>query len=106
MSIGTRLLAVALLALAVGGGRALAQNQPAQRGCGAVLTADTKLGSDLTDCPGDGLVIGADNIKLDLNGHTVDGDDTPGAAGPDVGIRNDGFDDSVIQDGTVEEFDF
>jgi dipeptidyl aminopeptidase/acylaminoacyl peptidase len=41
--------------------------------CGDVITQDTTLDSDLIDCPGDGLVIGADNITLDLNGHTIDG---------------------------------
>jgi hypothetical protein len=31
------------------------------------------LHNDLTNCTTDGLVIGADNITLDLNGHTIDG---------------------------------
>ncbi len=41
--------------------------------CGATITADTTLHHDLLDCPGNGIVIGADHITLDLNGHTVDG---------------------------------
>jgi large repetitive protein len=42
--------------------------------CGDVITRDTKLDADLVDCANDGLVIGADDVTLDLNGHTVDGD--------------------------------
>jgi hypothetical protein len=40
---------------------------------------DTKLTSDLVNCPNNGLVIGADNITLDLNGHVIDGT-TPSSA--------------------------
>ena len=65
-------LALALL-LALGGSQALANHVQ----CGDVITQGTTLDSDLIDCPGDGLVIGADNITLDLNGHTVDGDGDP-----------------------------
>jgi hypothetical protein len=42
--------------------------------CGDTVTADTTLDSDLVNCPNNGIVIGADNITLDLNGHTIDGD--------------------------------
>ena len=45
--------------------------------CGDVITQDTTLDSDLIDCPDDGIVIGSDNITLDLGGHTVDGDGFP-----------------------------
>jgi hypothetical protein len=45
--------------------------------CGDVITTDTTLDSDLLDCPGHGIVIGAPGITLDLNGHTVDGDGDP-----------------------------
>ena len=41
--------------------------------CGDVITQDTTLDSDLIDCPGDGVVIGASGITLDLAGHTIDG---------------------------------
>jgi parallel beta-helix repeat protein len=42
--------------------------------CGDVITQNTKLDSDLNSCPGDGIVIGADHITLDLHGHVIDGD--------------------------------
>ena len=54
--------------------RAEAANQPQ---CGDTITADTTLHQDLVNCPNNGIIIGADNITLDLNGHTIDGDGTP-----------------------------
>jgi hypothetical protein len=62
-------------------------------GCGTVTSTDTRLTSDLTNCPNSGIVIGADNITVDLNGHTVRGDGTrvascPGGAFCDLGIDN------------------
>ena len=71
-----------------------------------MITADTTLLHDLIDCPGDGIVIGAANVTLDLNRHTIDGDGVSGAVGPDIGIRNDGFDGVTVKGGTVREFDF
>jgi Periplasmic copper-binding protein (NosD) len=41
--------------------------------CGATLTSDTTLSRDLTGCAGTALTIGADRVRLDLGGHTVDG---------------------------------
>jgi len=93
---------------AVRGGQHLAQGRASasQPSCGGIVTADTKLNRDLLDCSGDGIVIGADNITLDLHRHTVDGASTAGAEGPDVGIRNDGHDGVTIKGGTVQELDF
>ncbi|MEN3316007.1 MAG: trimeric autotransporter adhesin [Acidimicrobiaceae bacterium] len=46
---------------------------PPVTGCGAVITANTTLTADVGPCPGDGIIIGADNITLDLAGHQVSG---------------------------------
>ena len=48
-------------------------------GCGDTITADTTLDSDLVNCPNNGIVIGAEDVTLDLNGHRIDGDGTPAA---------------------------
>lgn len=103
----TRRLIAAAFTLAIGaaltldGGPALA----ATLSCGATITANTTLHADLTNCPGDGLAIRADNITLDLNHHTIDGDAVPGAAQLDRGVRLEGHHGVTIQGGTIQEFD-
>jgi hypothetical protein len=68
--------------------------------CGATITSSTKLRADLTNCPGDGLVVGADNITLDLGRRTIDGSGTAGSQG----IRLAGRRGVTITGGTVQEF--
>ena len=93
-------------ATAEGGGRARAS----QVSCGETITADTTLQQDLVNCPNHGIVIGADGITLDLNGHLVDGDGTPAADCDqqkepcDFGVFNDGHDGVTVRDGSVREF--
>jgi hypothetical protein len=68
--------------------------------CGAVLTSDITLRSDLA-CSGSGaaLVVGAANITVDLNGHTLTGD------GTGVGIDNSGgFAHVTIKNGAIAGF--
>jgi parallel beta-helix repeat protein len=78
--------------------------------CGDTITADTTLDSDLLDCPSNGIVIGADDITLDLNGHTVSGDGEPFKACPerefcDVGVLNNGHDGVTVRNGSVGQFE-
>ena len=68
--------------------------------CGAVVTTSTTVTANLLDCPGDGLIIGAHNITLNLNGKTIDG------VGLGVGVRNNGFDGVTIRNGVITEFDY
>jgi parallel beta-helix repeat protein len=94
-----RLLAIALLAAAL-----LATAVPAARAdqvaCGEVLHASTTISNGLVGCAGDGLVIGAGGITVDLGGHTVSG------TGLGVGIRNGGHDGVTIRNGAVVNFDY
>ena len=69
---------MALLALTAG--QALANHVQ----CGDVITQDTTLDSDLR-CPNNGIVIGADDITLDLRGHTI--------TGPGLDVRSAYFDE-------------
>ncbi len=91
---------------AMGGGRAPASHV----GCGAVITTDTTLDSDLIGCPNNGIIIGADDVTLDLNDHRIDGDGTPAVGcNPrkefcDVGVLNDGHDGVTVKRGSVREF--
>jgi len=73
--------------------------------CGDVITSSTKLQADLIDCPGDGVVIGADNITLDLGGHTIDGLGAAAPFGSDGVDNTGGYDNVVIKNGTVREFE-
>jgi parallel beta-helix repeat protein len=70
-------------------------------GCGDVITQETTLDSDLVNCPGDGVVIGASGITLDLAGHTIDGTG-PGDAGH--GVRNAGADNVTVTNGRIQQF--
>ena len=65
--------------------------------CGDVLTTDVRLEKDLT-CAGDALTIGADGIRINLNGHTISGNATG------VGITLRQRSDVVIHNGTVRNF--
>jgi len=85
----------ALLALAVALAVPVRPALASQISCGAVLTKDTKLDRDLINCPGDGLVIGADHITVTLNGHSISGTGASGSAG----VRNSGHDHVSIADG-------
>jgi parallel beta-helix repeat protein len=107
--LGLSLILAVALSAAVGSasGRAFAP----QPSCGATITADTKLHSDLVNCPNNGLVIGADNVTLDLNGHVIDGDDAEFTDCPpdepcDLGIVDFDHHGVTIKGGRVSEFTF
>ena len=77
--------------------------------CGDTIRADTTLRRDLRNCRSNGLVIGADGVTLNLNGHTISGDGRLFRACPrdeacDVGVYNDGHDGLVVRNGSVREF--
>jgi parallel beta-helix repeat protein len=74
--------------------------KPVTVSCGQVITRDTTLANDLTNCHTIGLVVGADDVTLDLNGHTVDGD---GVADFE-GINVDRHDRVTIRNGTITDF--
>ncbi|MBW3645917.1 MAG: copper-binding protein, partial [Actinobacteria bacterium] len=67
-----------------------------------MITTDTRLDSDVGPCPGHGLIVRADNVTLDLNGHTVFA-----ANGPEetVGILLGNVSGVTVRNGTVEGFD-
>jgi parallel beta-helix repeat protein len=106
-------VSVAILALAMAACLAFgpARASASQVSCGDTITTDTKLDRSLVNCPNNGIVIGADNITLDLNGHTIDGDGKssgcPVTAICDVGVANaDGHVGVTIEGGSVKEFEF
>jgi parallel beta-helix repeat protein len=68
--------------------------------CGQTLTTSTRLANSLVDCRGDGLVIGADHITVDLAGHSISGVNAPGSEG----IADDGHVGVTVKNGTITTF--
>ena len=70
--------------------------------CGATVTVNTVLENNVGPCEGGGIVIGANNVTLDLNGHQVFG-----RPGPEdgIGILVLGRTGVTVQNGTVHNFD-
>jgi parallel beta-helix repeat protein len=103
-----RAVAVPVLALALGVGGVAAPGVAFadHLSCGDVLTEDTVLDADLQNCPGDGLILAANGITLDLNGFTIDGDETSGALGGGAGVRvrPGATDTAVVGPGLIQEF--
>ncbi|HXV60170.1 MAG TPA: hypothetical protein VEK15_05715, partial [Vicinamibacteria bacterium] len=66
--------------------------------CGDIITRSVKLSADLT-CDGQGLIIGADDVTLDLNGHTITG------IGPEgdeyLGVSGEGLEHVTIKNGEI-----
>jgi nitrous oxidase accessory protein NosD len=64
------LIALAAFTVALVSPQAASAARPS---CGATITTNTALRSDLTGCGATALTIGADGVTLDLGGHTVEG---------------------------------
>jgi parallel beta-helix repeat protein len=86
-----------------------AASPPATLHCGQTLTHSVKLKVDLVNCPGDGLVIEASGITVDLHGHTIDGLPASGCdrpPNPTTGVLNTGgYDRITVENGTIQQFD-
>ncbi|GAA1737868.1 right-handed parallel beta-helix repeat-containing protein [Nonomuraea bangladeshensis] len=76
--------------------------------CGQVITKSIKLANDLHNCPGNGLEVGAANITIDLNGHTIDGSGIlrpfSGIDNSQAGSRPTGYSGVTIKNGTLTDF--
>lgn len=66
--------------------------------CGTTIVENLKLDHDLV-CAGDGLIVGADGIKLNLDGHTITG------SGSGIGISVFGRTNVSISGGKVRNFE-
>jgi parallel beta-helix repeat protein len=96
--IAPAVLAAALAALAVAGSVQARAGSETEVSCGQTLKASVRLANDLVDCPGTGLIIGADNITVDLNGHTI------GGTNKNEGISIQKRANVTILNGTITEF--
>jgi parallel beta-helix repeat protein len=70
-----------------------------QIACGQVVTTSTTITNSLAGCAGDGIVIGAGGITVDLGGHTIEG------TGLGAGVVNNGHDDVTVRNGALINFD-
>lgn len=97
-----RVVAVAGMLATVAAVTVATEASAAHIACGTTITQDTVLHSDIGPCAGGGIVIGADNITLDLGGHRVFGTpDTFDGIGVWV-FRHTGV---TVTNGTVSGFD-
>jgi parallel beta-helix repeat protein len=87
-----------LAALVLAGQPSRAPSATVKVSCGQTVTKSITLGNDLLNCPGTGLIIGADNITVDLNGHTIDGTNQKS------GIDNEKHAKVTIMNGTITDF--
>jgi parallel beta-helix repeat protein len=90
------------MALALAGIVSAGPAQAAHVGCGSVITQSTTLDSNVGPCPGNGLVVTASNIVVNLNGFTVSG---ANGSGDTVGIRLVNVSGVTVMNGTVRGFD-
>lgn len=72
-------------------------------GCGSTITQSTTLTSNIGPCTGDGLIVTASNITLDLGGRTVSGANSPDTE--TVGVRLVNVTGVTVRNGTVTGFD-
>jgi parallel beta-helix repeat protein len=88
------------------------QQQPATQplaispSCGQVITQNVVLTSNLNCGDSDGLIVGASDIVIDLNGHTISGPDVDNQekTSSKVGVMIPNMNNVVVQDGTVQGF--
>jgi parallel beta-helix repeat protein len=73
---------------------------PAGLACGQTVTHDIVLSHNLSNCPGDGLKVGASHITIDLNGHVIDGVNAAGS----VGVNDNGHGGVIVKNGSVRDF--
>jgi hypothetical protein len=70
--------------------------------CGQTITISTTLDNDVGPCPDYGIIIGADGITFNLNGHRIFG---TAEVGDGAGIYAAGRTGVTIRGGTVTDFD-
>ncbi len=89
------------VALAAGGLLAGAAPAAAAVTCGSTITTDTTLTTDLV-CSGDGIVVGAPGVTLDLGGHAIRGPGM-GWTATEQGVRVD-TPGVTVRNGRIEGF--
>jgi hypothetical protein len=101
----TKFELVLVAALMVVGWLAPAASAADVLSCGQAVTASVTLAADVGPCLGDGLVVTADGVTVDLNGHTVKGGrGNPSTTADQVGVRLANVRNVTVRNGTVRDF--
>ena len=74
-------------------------------GCGTVITKSITLTADVGPCPGEGIVIAANNITVDLGGHRISGNPRVRVSPDKAGITLRMVSGVTLKNGTVRGFD-
>jgi hypothetical protein len=93
----TLLVALVIAGAVVGSAAGASGSRSAAVTCGQVITANTTLTRNVRNCPGNGLVVAAPNVTLDLGGYTVSGS----GGGFGITVAADGV---TVRNGTVTNF--
>lgn len=73
--------------------------------CGQTITTNITLDADVGPCAGPaGLIVGANNVTIDLGGHRLFGETGPLDMGG-VGVRIEGRSGVTVKNGTISDFD-
>jgi len=97
-----RVLGMLAATMSAATGLGLADVAEAAVACGQTITQSTTLTADVGPCPADAIIVGADNITLNLNGFRVFG--TPNA-GDGAGVLVKFRTGVTVTGGTVHDFD-
>ncbi len=98
-----RKLAAPVVAVVLGLGLNAAQAgaAPVVLNCGAVVTTSVQLAADIGPCHDHAIVVGADNITIDLNGHQVFGEGGMVVVHQASGVFSDNHTGVVVTNGTI-----
>jgi len=83
------------------GGSPIGPSPAGPLSCGATITTNTIMTNDLLNCPQNGIIIGANNIRLDCADHLIDGD----ADGENAGVILNAKSGVTIQNCRITQFD-
>jgi hypothetical protein len=95
-------VAVVSALLVVTAGATPAFARPATVSCGDTITATTVLHQDVGPCPGNGVIVGADRVVLNLNGFRIFGSEGPVDG---IGVYVLGRSGVKVLNGTVSDFE-
>jgi Right handed beta helix region len=100
-SLNVRALGIVVAAIVVLAAPGAGSGSPGSEisSCGQTVTTNAFLIQDLS-CTGNGVIVGAAKITIDLRGFTLRGD----GGAPDSGIVDNGFDSVKLENGVVRNF--